>query len=112
MSENEIRNEEKKCNCEKKELCRFLQTILGSFLGCLVALCLYGAAVKPQPPQPCPMFPPRFEAPRPYHFDAHRPRGEFKCHKMKKHNFDKKRGENRGPKHPVPPVKKEVKPNK
>lgn len=57
MSE-EIKEElrdEKKCNCDKKELNRFLLTILGSFLGCLVALCLYGATVKPQPPQPAPM---------------------------------------------------------
>jgi len=48
-------NEEKRCNCDKKDLKRFLLTILGSFLGCLVALCLYGAAIKPQQPQiPCP----------------------------------------------------------
>ena len=37
---------------EKKEFMsdeykRFLLTILASFLGCLVALCLYGATIKP-----------------------------------------------------------------
>jgi len=46
--------EEKRCGCDKKALKIFLLNILGSFLGCLVALCLYNAAVRPQMP-PCPM---------------------------------------------------------
>ena len=60
MSENEeIKTETKGCNCDKKELSRFLLVILGSFLGCLVALCLFSAVKKPQPPMPVmPMMPP------------------------------------------------------
>ncbi len=60
---DEIKEEKKECKCSK-ELKMFLLTILGSFLGCLVALCLFTAAVKPQtqPPHPAPC--PRVEAPR------------------------------------------------
>ena len=45
--------EEKKC-CSK-DLKTFLLMILASFLGTLVALCIYSAATKPQIP-PCPMM--------------------------------------------------------
>ena len=47
---DEIKTEKKECCC--KELKGFLLTILASFLGCLVALCLYSAATKPQLPPP------------------------------------------------------------
>lgn len=99
MSENEeIKNEKHVCNCEKKELCRFLLTILGSFLGCLVALCLFSAVNKPQPPVP-PM-PPRFEAPAPPIVDCPcmRYRGEFRPDRF--HHPERP---------PMPPVRKEAK---
>lgn len=104
MSENEeIREEKKTCNCDKRELRRFLLTILGSFLGCLVALCLFGAVNKPQSPvvPPCPPCPPRFEAPMPpHHLDCpcmHH-RGDFRPD----------RGHHPERKAPAPHAKKDV----
>lgn len=90
--------EEKKCCCGNKALKIFLLNILGSFLGCLVALCLYSAATKPQI-SPCPM-----KAPCPiqqihqqrgfgHHkdFKGHRPeiKKEFKGNKFERGAVDK-----------------------
>lgn len=76
----EIREEKHTCGCEKRELKRFLLTILGSFLGCLVALCLYGATIKPQPPiMP---HPPRMEKVGFHHQFKGPQRGDF--HRMKR----------------------------
>ena len=61
------------------DFARFLLTILASFLGCLVALCLYGAAVKPAL-NPCPVPPPRYEAPVYHH------KGEFRPDRVRKHH--------------------------
>lgn len=92
MSENEeIKTETKECNCDKKELSRFLLVILGSFLGCLVALCLFSAVNKPQPPRPMPMMPPQFAAPAPHHhMDCHcrHHHGDFRPDK-KIHHHDR-----------------------
>ena len=64
MSENEeLKNEKKECGCEKRALVKFLLLVLASFIGALIALCLYGASIKPQPPVP--VMPPRFEAQAP-----------------------------------------------
>ena len=64
MSENEeIKNEKKECGCEKKALVKFLLIVLASFIGALIALCLYGASIKPHPPAP--VVPPKFEAQAP-----------------------------------------------
>ncbi|MBO6088117.1 hypothetical protein J6P92_07240 [bacterium] len=80
--------EEKKCNCcISEDYKRFLLTILASFLGCLVALCLYGAATKPQiPPQPCPLI--RMEAPNFGHHRGNHP--EFNHRKTDKRFEHKK----------------------
>lgn len=53
--EKEIKDENKKCCCcISPEYKQFLTTLLAAFLGCLVALCLYSNALKPQmPPCPC-----------------------------------------------------------
>lgn len=60
---------------------KFLLTILASFLGCLIALCLYSAAVKPSF-KPCNVPPPpRFEAPM-HHRGEFRPDCPYKKHKM------------------------------
>jgi hypothetical protein len=71
---NEVLEEKKECKC-RKELKMFLLTILGSFLGCLVALTLFTAAIKPQPPMPQQLPPQRIEAIR---MDVGAPRGEFR----------------------------------
>ena len=64
MSENEeLKNEKKECGCEKRALVKFLLLVFASFIGTLIALCLYGASIKPQPPVP--VMPPRFEAQAP-----------------------------------------------
>ena len=61
MSE-EIKEEQKteKCECSGKCKCVkvFLLGVLASFLGCLIALCLFTAATRPKmPPMPlCPMM--------------------------------------------------------
>ena len=53
--EKEIKDENQKCCCcISKEYKQFLATLLAAFLGCLVALCVYSNALKPQmPPCPC-----------------------------------------------------------
>ncbi len=78
------------CNCEKwtigPEFKQFLLTILASFLGCIVALCLYSAAIKPKH-CPCPPPPPRFEAVR--HFDVYQGvplRGDFRPDRPHRHH--------------------------
>lgn len=85
--------EEKKCNCcISPEYKQFLLTILASFLGCLVALCLYSAAMKPQlPPPPCGGCPIKkmhqFHKGFPdKHFQKHRihRHGEFKPDQMRR----------------------------
>ena len=67
--------EEKKCQCcISPEYKQFLLTILAAFLGCLVALCLYSAAVKPKMPTPPPYG---FGGPCPIHkMQMHHPRFE------------------------------------
>lgn len=78
------------CNCEKwsvgPEFKQFLLMILASFLGCLIALCLYSAAIKPQKHCPCPPPPPRYEAVR--HFDGYQipPRGDFRPDRPHRHH--------------------------
>ena len=82
-----------------KEYRQFLLTILASFLGCLVALCLYNASLRPQPPVihvdcPCAMH--NMHRPDFPMFDEHRgPRPDFKKHA--------------GEHHPRPQIKKETK---
>jgi hypothetical protein len=71
----EIVEDKKECKC-RKELKLFLLMILGSFLGCLVALTLFTASIKPQAPQP-PMPPQRIEAGRMQH-EMGAPRGDFR----------------------------------
>ena len=91
--------EEKKCNCcISPEYKQFLLTILAAFLGCLVALCLYNAAVKPQLPPvmynpPCPIQ-------KMHKFDRGIPGPQFdkgKFHKHHKFAPDKMRGEHKPP---------------
>lgn len=111
MSENEeIKTETKGCNCDKKELSRFLLMILGSFFGCLLALCLFSAVKKPQPPMPVmPMMPPQITAPYHHHMDCncpcHRHHGEFRPDR--KHHPDMHRPAR--PDRPDRPVKKDIK---
>lgn len=78
------------CNYEKwtisPEFKQFLLMILASFLGCLVALCLYSAAIKPKKHCPCPPPPPRFEAVG--RFDGYQvpPRGDFRPDRPHRHH--------------------------
>ena len=102
-------NEEYRCNCDKKELKRFLLTILGSFLGCLVALCLYGAVVKPQPPapkMPCPCGVHKMQRGECPKFDHNREaRPDF--HRIKHQKHDKNFSPI--PNQPTPPSRPETK---
>lgn len=95
----EFKNDKREHKCTK-ELKMFLLMILGSFLGCLVALCLFTAAVKPQPHHGCPCHQPRIEAGR-FHHDIGAPRGEFRRGKFQEH-----RGERPNQKPPVKPEQK------
>ena len=90
--------EEKKCNCcISPEYKQFLLTILASFLGCLVALCLYNASVKPKYPPapnfgPCPIqkmhkFHKGFPNPEFRKHKMHKP-GEFAPEKIRRDNFE------------------------
>ncbi len=61
----------------------FLLTILASFFGCLVALCLYNATIRPPvKPCPCPAKPPVYGAPY-HHRGEFRPDRPYKHHKIK-----------------------------
>jgi hypothetical protein len=102
---NEINEEKKECRC-RKELKLFLLMILGSFLGCLVALTLFTAAIKPNvPPAPQPQMQPpcqRIEGIR-QRPDMGAPRGgEFRQDKIREH----KGGERPDQKPPVKPEQK------
>ena len=84
----EIKNEEikdEKCKCDKKELKIFLLNILGSFLGCLVALCVFSAAVRPQLPPPTQMPCHRMEHAR-FHHEIGRPPENIKRFERRKFN--------------------------
>lgn len=90
----EIKNEEikdEKCKCDKKALKIFLLNILGSFLGCLVALCVFSAAVRPQLPPPPQMPWHRMEQARFHHEMGRRPEN---MRRFEERKFDK-RFENR-----------------
>lgn len=78
MSE-EIKTEVKECKCLKV----FLLNVFASFLGCLIALCIYNAATRPQFPPipmrcPCPQM-------MPHHMKGHpdmiNPGPHIKIHK-------------------------------
>lgn len=102
----EIKDEKKCCCCISDDYKRFLLTILASFLGCLVALCLYGATTRPQmPPQPCPCPIKRMEAPQ---FEHHRgDRGQFDHKKHGQFEHKKFDGPQRRFEDRKPPVKPE-----
>jgi len=79
----EIKQEikEERCKC----LTFFLLNILASFLGCLVALCIYNAATKPQFPPimikgPCPIMQQNFH--REHHPNFRGGHHDFKFHKQ------------------------------
>ena len=73
------------------DFAKFLLTILATFIGCLIALCLFSAVTRPQG-KPCCYPPPRFEAPMYHH------RGEFRPHKpYKHHKIDAPRKEFKAP---------------
>ena len=87
MTEEEKQeNNEKKCKCCcSKELKMFLLVIFGSFLGCLVALCLFSAMMRPKFPPPMPMGgQPQIQQMHQGKFDRHkRHHSEFKGQKQK-----------------------------
>ena len=75
---------------------KFLATIFASFVGCLVALCLYYASVGTPVRCSCPMPMPRYDAPM-YYGSEFAPDCPYKNQKVKpykkhhvKHNPDKK----------------------
>jgi len=94
----EIKDEKKCCCCISDDYKKFLLTILASFLGCLVALCLYGATTRPQlPPQPCPCPIKRMESPKFEHhggdrgqFDHKKHHGQFEHKKFDREKFNGK----------------------
>ena len=93
MAEEEKNNSEvkseKECNCccYCKEIKKFLGIVLASFIGCLIALLVFGAVAKPKFPPPMPMGgQPQFNQMHHGHFDRH-PDRHFK---FKGENFDKK----------------------
>lgn len=93
----EIKENEKQCNCcLSPEYKQFLATILASFLGCLVALCLYSAATRPQLPPcncsgPCPV--------KMHKFHKGFPEQQFKKENFHKHRIapDKMNKEHKPP---------------
>ena len=52
MSEEIKEEQSKKCECQGKCIKVFLLGILASFIGCLLALCIFSAATKPKFPPP------------------------------------------------------------
>ena len=101
MSE-ELKNNEKCCNCNCEEILKKLAiTCTGSFIGCLLALCVFSALTRPMlPPPPCAQIanriPPAsatFDRPQRHHHKMGKK--EFKHHK-----FDKKREFNKEGKRP------------
>jgi len=84
----ELNQNEKKCNCECKELLAKLAIITtGSFLGCLLALCVFTTFAKPPIPtntHPCPYSQAKFKKEIPPHHK------EFKKPDKYYHKFDKK----------------------
>lgn len=83
-----------------KEYKCFLLNILGSFLGCLVALCLFSAAVKPQTPPPIPCHCQKMMHHKQFP-------GDFKGNKMHKNFEGKKFDKQVPPEFQKPPVKPE-----
>lgn len=98
MSNEEIKNENEKSRekyfyLDKKETCRFLCTVLATFVGAYLALCVFAALHRPPMPpfarhmmhRPCPMkfmhrgfkhnrilLPPKeFKGPRRSHFEGY-----------------------------------------
>ena len=71
------------------DFAKFLLTILGTFVGSLIALSLYGGLINP--PKQCPMYPPpSYYAPM-YYGDEYVPECPYKKHKMKPYkNFKMK----------------------
>ena len=65
----------------------FLLVIFGSFLGCLVALCLFSAMMRPKFPPPMPM------RGHPQIQQMHQ--GKFDRHQGKRHEFRKNKKEYR-----------------
>lgn len=91
-------------NCQwsiSPDFAKFLLTILASFVGCLVALCLFTAVIRPPERPYCPMTPPSYDAPY-HHGQGHfKPDCPYKKHKMEAKKKDFKA-----------PVKKETKTDK
>lgn len=92
-------NKQVSCECNRwavsPDFQKFLLTILASFVGCLVALCLYNAAVGTNVRCSCPMSPAiMYDAPMP-------PRPEFGPeHRMDDHRVKPHK------KHPNGPMEK------
>ena len=86
----EIQEKEKEekcgCGCKCEALKAFLLVVFGSFLGCLVALCLFSAAMKPKMPP----MPPKMLAPAPFHQVEHGKLGSQKGmrHEFKERDFE------------------------
>ena len=98
---------EKKCSkwAIGKEYRCFLLTIFASFFGCLVALCLYNASVKPPCPPPAMMMPPQFHQFDGQRFEHHRGmpskfRGEKKFEKGTRPEFKGEKPEFKGERPP------------
>ena len=83
----EEKKDEKKCDCGCTcALKAFFLVVCGSFLGCLVALCLFSAAVKPKMPP----MPPQMLGPAPFQQVEHGKFGHQKGMRpeFKKRDFD------------------------
>lgn len=83
------------------DFAKFLLTIVASFVGSLIAICLFSAVIRPPERPYCPMMiPPSFDAPY-YGAGEYRPDCPYKRHKMeaKRKDFEA-------------PVKKDVKTDK
>ena len=88
MTEECKQQEEKKCNCECKDLFTKLAiATTGSFVGCLLALCVFTTFTKPQIP---PMYGPYPPAKTQFENKNHPRQGNFKHHKTYHPKLDKK----------------------
>ena len=99
---------DKKCECTGKCIKVFLLGIFASFLGCLLALLIFGAATKPKmPPAPMMFGPPQAQQSQMFHHGKFK-HGEFKGpesgfpHKFRGEKFKKNFDEKMIPKGPRP----------
>ncbi len=93
IKNEEIKNDEKVCKCERDLFKKFSLITAGAFTGCLLALCVFTTFAKPPMPAPAPMpAPVQWQRPMPpMHGEYGRP--EHHRHHQKFERRDHRRGD-------------------